>query len=179
MNGAHLWGRGCYGQRWLCRASGSDSVLRLQPVIVFTCYKLSEDTSSLLNVCVTKSCLVPHMKYMAGSVVSPMVSQHTMGLQGPLCSSSTAIRDSCWSGAYTQQALSSASLPPVSAIMTPPPASHVSKYPVFSFSVCCSFLLAHPSFHRVGLQGWAITERSLSSHSRGSSDRCQQCVAPG
>lgn len=108
---------------------------------IYPCYKLSEDTSSLLNVCVTKSCLVPHMKYMAGSVVSPMVSQHTMGLQGPLCSSSsTAIRDSCWSGAYTQQALSSASLPPVSAIMTPPPASHVYKYPVFSLSVCCSFL---------------------------------------
>lgn len=165
MNGAHLWRRGCYGQRWLCRASGSDSVLRLQPVIVFTHVTSWARTRPLYWM----SMLLSRVWFRTWNT--------WLALWYHLWCPSIlwGCRDLC--AVAAQQFVTPAGQVHIHSRLSPQHRSllwvllwphplllmfpNTQSFPLVF--VVPSFLVAHPSFHRVGLQGWAITERSLSS----------------
>lgn len=141
MNAAHVWDRGCYGWRWLWRTSGSDSVLHLEPVIVFTHVTSWARTRPLYWMSMLLSCVWFHTWDIWLALWYHLWRPSILWCCRDLCAAVAQRFVTPAGQVYIHSRhLSSASLPPVSAIITLPPASHVSKYPVLSFTVCCSFL---------------------------------------
>lgn len=123
-------------------ASGSDSVLHLKPVIVFTYVTSWARTHPLYWTSMLLSRIWFYTWNIWLALWYHLWRPSILWRCRDLCAAAQRFVTPAGQVHIRSRHLSSASLPPVSAIVTPAPGFSCFQIPVLSFSVCCSFLPA-------------------------------------